>query len=171
MKTVRFITFLILSFFYIGNITAQKKDLSLYENIKSFYNLMGFPIDNCGKQELESIINVKDLTENLNTSEVSLYKFNSPSNDSPSNIIIVQKDSIDIYDIFAINAILRRIVVISAKYSEISINKKDIAWIKSILELHLSAIQNVRAEAWIVEKKVGKFTYHIKYDNLDSSKK
>lgn len=170
MKKVRLISFVII-FCYTGNLAAQEIDLDLYENIKSFYNLVGYTIDKHSKQELESIINVKDLVGGINTSATSIYMFNSPASDLPSNIIIVEKDSTDIYDIFAINAIISRIIDISTKYPDVSTNKKDIIWIRKILALHLSATQNVRAEAWIVEKKSGKCKYHIKYDTIKSSDK
>jgi hypothetical protein len=170
MRKIMLLSFIAI-FCCVGNIHAQKRDLSLYENIKSFYKLIGFDINECNKKELELVINVKDLVENLNNQEIAIYRFNSPENDLPSNIIIVEKDSVDIYDIFAINAIISRIVDVSTKYPDISTNKKDIAWIKNILALHLSAIQNVRAEAWIVEKKAGKYKYHIKYNTFVSKKK
>ena len=163
MKKTKLIFFAII-FLYTGSLSAQEIDLNLYLNIKSFYDILGYTIDKSSTQELESIINVQNLVEKINTPEISLYEFNlSQTYDLPSNIIIVENDSTDIYDIFAINDIISRIIDISIKYPDVSTNKKDILWIKNILALHNSAIGNAASEGWLVERKVGKYTYHIAY--------
>lgn len=89
----------------------------------------------------------------------------------PNNIAVIEKDSIDLYDIFAINAILSRVVSLSNKYPILSKKKTDIIWIDNILKLHLVATQNVRSESWVVEMKNGRYTYHIWYNTYKQFRK
>ena len=117
----------------------------------------------------------KKYTENLSDILFSLIKIADSTNSDniyayrctyafeiPSSIVIVKNDSVDIYDIFAINEILSGIMNIQ----ELS-NENKLLWIDEILKEHLAATQESGTSAWILVQNHDKFTYHMPINHIE----
>ena len=167
MKTTQKTLAIVISIFlFTFNLSAQKKDKLMYENANNFYKLSeGVDIRamNTGSNKLERMINIFDLVEGTNTDSVALYGFFTGNLIRHHiNIIIVDKDSVGIYDLFAINFLLQKVVELSEKYPDVSNNKKDIKWIEAILDRHLFAMQSTPYAGRLIEKK-GNYSLYVSY--------
>lgn len=150
-------------------IYSQTFGFDMYKNIKEYYDLVGVKIEVTSKKEIETNIKIRELVKGLNSHQVGIYDFCSEGNDTPFDIIIVENDSIEIWDITAINSLLRRIVDISKKYSDVSNNRKDIKWIDEILELHRQTLVKSSFNSSVMEYKRGKYTFNIMLESLKKS--
>jgi hypothetical protein len=167
---MKFKLLLIISILFVASddIFAQKKDSILYENARFFFDIVGWHLSNCDFK-LDKIIQIEDLVEDANSDSIALYSFSCVLNDAPSNIIIVEKDSIGFYDIWSINFLLKKVTELSQKYSDISNSKKDIKWINAILNIHLRTTQEAGSEAWVTVTKKDKSSFYIKYSTYENS--
>lgn len=145
---------------------SQSFDLDFYKHIKEFYSLIGVKIDATSKKELEENIVIRELVKDLNTNQISIYSFCSDGNDVPFNLIIIENDSIEIYEIQEINPIIRRVLNLSKKYDDICDNRKDIKWIDKILTIHLQTLNESIFNCCVMEVKRGKYTYNIRQESL-----
>ena len=168
---IKFKLLLIFSILFIvsNNVLAQKKDRVLYEDAGMFFELIGLNIDK-GDVTFDEIIYIEDLVKDANTDSIALYSFNCVLNDAPSNIIIVEKDSVCFYDIWALNFLLKKVVELSQKYPDISNSKKDMKWINAILNIHLRITQEAGAEAWVVKEEKNRSSFYIKYSTYKYAK-
>jgi len=167
MKKVLIILTIISSITNIA--TSQTFSFEMYKNIKEYYDLVGVKIEATSKKKLEENILIRDLVKGLNSNQISLYDFCSVGNDTPFDIVIVENDSIEIWDITAINSLLSRLVEISKKYTDVSNTRKDILWIDKILELHRQILQKSSFNP-VMEYKKGKYTYNIMLESLKKTK-
>ena len=145
---------------------AQTFDPEIYKKIKDYYSLIGVEIDAASEKELEEKIVIRELVEGLNSNQISMYSFISEDTGSPFDIIVVENDSVEIYEIEILNTLLRRVINMSLKYSDVSTNKKDIKWIDEILMLNQQALHEAHHDDWVVEVKRGKYTYIVRLEML-----
>jgi len=144
-----------------SKLCAQSFDSLFYENIKEFNACVGTKIMVNSLNDLKAITIVKDLVKGLNTQQIAIYSFCMEGYDTPFNIIIIENDSIDIYEISEINLLLRRIVDISKKYNDISTNRKDIKWINEILYLNKLALDESAFTPIQLLETRGHYKYHF----------
>lgn len=164
MKKITIILIYISFFANIAN--SQIFSFEMYKNIKEYYNLIGIDIKATSKKGIEETIKIRELVKGLNSNQISLYDFCSAENDTFFDIIIVENDSVQVWSILAINPLLRRVVDISKKYSDVSNNRKDIQWIDEILDLHRQALNRSIFNCCLTEHKRGKYTYNIMLHSL-----
>jgi hypothetical protein len=168
MKKILIILSAILCFTNI--VSSQTYSFEMYKNIKEYYDLVGVKIEATSKKEIEENIKIEELVNGLNSNQISMYDFCSVGNDTPFDIIIIENDSIEIWDITAINSLLRRVIDISKKYTDISDNRKVIKWIDEILNLHLQVLHKSPFSPSVMAYKRGKYTYNIMLESLKKTK-
>lgn len=149
-----------------SGIHAQTYSSEMYSNIKEYYALKGIKIETTSQKEIKEKIEIVELVKDLNSSQVSMYTFCLDGCEAQFDIIIVEKDSVELYEILAINSILSRVLDLSKKYSDISNNRKDIKWIDEILKLHLMALNQSIFNCCVVEVKRGLYTYNLMLGSL-----
>jgi hypothetical protein len=148
---------------------AQTLDPEIYKKIKDYHSLIGVKIDVASEKELEEKIVIRELVEGLNSNQISMYSFSSEGTGAPFDIIVVENDSVEIYEIEIINTLLRRVIDMSLKYSDVSTNKKDIKWIDEILRLNQQALHEAHHDDWVTEVRRGKYTYMVRLEMLKHS--
>lgn len=145
-------------------IFGQSMHTELYKSLAKFYFYKGCNIDTLTSEK--EIIEIKNLIENTNTNKISIFYFSS-GHDSFFNIIMVENDNIDIYDIHALNEILNKIVDLSRKYNSIVSESITIKWIEKTLYLNKLALNESVFTSSNLKKTEGKVTFHYSKSTIN----